>query len=145
MAEPEERLGEGEGGKVRDEEEEERARVRLDNEVKERRMSEEARIRGREEELRGRESSQAAPRGGLDSSQPSRGGLDFTRGLISLKQMQEHSFSLVNQVKPQLTYKYFKPAKIHNCNFQSHHPNTEYANQNGNCTIPNSPKKHLKY
>ena len=83
MAEPEERLGEGEGGKgVEREEDEEGGRVRLDNaEVKERRESEEGRIRGREEELRGR------------------GGLDFTRGLISLKQMQEHSFSLVNQVK----------------------------------------------
>ena len=83
MAEPEERLGEGEGGKgVVREEDEEGGRVRLDNaEVKERRESEEGRMRGREEELRGR------------------GGLDFTRGLISLKQMQEHSFSLVNQVK----------------------------------------------
>ena len=102
MAEPEERLGEGVG---RNEKEEE---GRLDNiEVKERRESEEGRIRVREEELRGRggglDSSQP-PRGGLDftSSQggiEKRGGLDFTRGLISLKQMQEHSFSLVNQVR----------------------------------------------
>ena len=84
MAEPEERLGEGVG---RNEKEEE---GRLDNiEVKERRESEEGRIRGREEELRGR--------GGLDPSQAAPR-LDFTRGLISLKQMQEHSFSLVNQV-----------------------------------------------
>ena len=104
MAEPEERLGEGVG---RNEKEEE---GRLDNiEVKERRESEEGRIRVREEELRGRggglDSSQP-PRGGLDftSSQggiEKRGGLDFTRGLISLKQMQEHSFSLVNQVESQ--------------------------------------------
>ena len=96
MAEPEERLGEGVG---RNEKEEE---GRLDNiEVKERRESEEGRIRGREDELRGRggglDPSQA-PRGGLDPTQ-SATRLDFTRGLISLKQMQEHSFSLVNQVK----------------------------------------------
>ena len=107
MAEPEERLGEGVG---RNEKEEE---GRLDNiEVKERRESEEGRIRVREEELRGRggglDSSQP-PRGGLDftSSQggiEKRGGLDFTRGLISLKQMQEHSFSLVNQVESQLKF-----------------------------------------
>ena len=92
MAEPEERLGEGEGGKgVVREEGEEVGRVRLDNaEVKERRESEEGRIRGREDELNGRGVS-------LDPSQPAPR-LDFTRGLISLKQIQEHSFSLVNQV-----------------------------------------------
>ena len=81
MAEPEERLRDEEeklGSKVVVREEEQEARVRLDSQVKERRESEEGlRMRGEE----------------------GRGGLDFTRGLISLKQMQEHSFSLVNQVR----------------------------------------------
>ena len=86
MAEPEERLRDEEeklGSKVVVREEEQEARVRLDSQVDERRESEEGlRMRGGgEEEGRGR------------------GGLDFTRGLISLKQMQEHSFSLVNQVR----------------------------------------------
>ena len=83
MAEPEERLRDEEeklGSKVVVREEEQEARVRLDSQVDERRESEEG-LRMREEEGRGR------------------GGLDFTRGLISLKQMQEHSFSLVNQVR----------------------------------------------
>ena len=86
MAEPEERLRDEEeklGSKVVVREEEQEARVRLDSQVDERRESEEGlRMRGgREDEGRGR------------------GSLDFTRGLISLKQMQEHSFSLVNQVR----------------------------------------------
>ena len=87
MAEPEERLRDEEdklGSKVVVREEEQEARVRLDSQVKERRESEEGlRMRGGREEEEGR----------------GRGGLDFTRGLISLKQMQEHSFSLVNQVR----------------------------------------------
>ena len=86
MAEPEERLRDEEeklGSKVVVREEEQEARVRLDSQVDERRESEEGlRIRGGRGEEEGR----------------GRGGLDFTRGLISLKQMQEHSFSLVNQV-----------------------------------------------